>query len=65
MENIAQLLQDAKDCRYYTSALQGEIEGGGNIANCVKFADALAETSDRLCKVFKALESATKERKGT
>jgi hypothetical protein len=65
LENIAQLAQDAMTCKGYAAALHDEIQGGGNIADCLKLAKSLAEESARLVKVFKALKSATDEREET
>jgi len=64
MENLAQLKQDADDCRYWASALAQEIEGGGNIDNCVKLADALSRRAGKLNRVFCALQHAAEGKEG-
>ena len=64
MENLAQLRQDAEDCRHWASALRDEIDGGGNIANCVKLAQALSRKAGKLDRVFCALDAANERKEG-
>ena len=61
MENLAQLRQDAEDCRHWASALRDEIDGGGNINNCTKLSDALSRKAGKLNRVFCALSAATEK----